>query len=189
MKNLILIISLLITMVGYSQSTKIIYKTHNGKIIGWVDILVDTTNYTLKSNEVFGDKFKKPLFENGVIVESWTQLDQDKIDIINEQRLLDSDISSIKVSNYSKDGKIEYKRIWDIIMRLYDENDLSKPHLTENQFNIISSLLYDAITPLKDGLWKIAKSRIDDLPNGTGILETIRLKVKEIIDNYITKNY
>lgn len=50
---------------------KIVYKTDGVVIKGWFDKLEDTTKYQLKENEIFGDKFIRPILENGVVVESY----------------------------------------------------------------------------------------------------------------------
>jgi len=96
----------------------------------------------------------------------------------------DSDASAQKVSNFKADGQTEHKRIWDKIMRLYDNGQLN-----DTQFNAISDLLFDALLPLELGLWKVAQARVDALPVGTGILATIRTTVKGIIDDYVIANY
>ena len=101
-----------------------------------------------------------------------------------EQSKEDSDASAQKVSNFKADGQTEHKRIWDRIMRLYDNGQLN-----DTQFNAISDLLFDALLPLELGLWKVAQARVDALPVGTGILATIRTTVKGIIDDYVIANY
>lgn len=113
-------------------------------------------------------------------IEDFTQAEIDQ----QKQDELDNDESSKKISKHRQNGRLEHKRIWDKIMRLYDNGQLN-----ENQFSIISDLLFDALLPLEIGLWKVSKSRVDALPTGSGILETIREKVKEIIDLYVLENY
>lgn len=118
------------------------------------------------------------LFEVPVI--DFTQAEIDSY----EENKLDNDTSAQKISNHKEKGQLTHKRIWDKIMRLYDNGQL-----TNAQFDAISTLLFDAILPLELGLWRIAQSRVNALPNGSGILATIRTQVKEIIDNYVINNY
>ena len=120
---------------------------------------------------------------NEVWVKPIIDFTQAEIDAHNEQKL-DSDSSASKLSNHKSDGQLALKRIWDKIVRLNDNGQL-----TSNQFNTISNLLFDAVLPLEFGLWKVAQSKVNALPTASGILETIRVTVKEIIDNYITENY
>ena len=110
-------------------------------------------------------------------------LSQEEIDA-HEKSKEDNDASAQKVSNFKANGQREHKRIWDRIMRLYDNGQLN-----DTQFNAISDLLFDALLPLELGLWKVAQSRVDALPVGTGILATIRTTVKGIIDDYVIANY
>lgn len=61
---------------------KIVYKIKDGLIISWNDVLIDETIYQLKENEMFGDRFEQPAklaTVNGVIVNTWSQTDDDKI--------------------------------------------------------------------------------------------------------------
>ena len=127
-------------------------------------------------NSIFNEVNK--LFEVPVI-----DFTQAEIDAHNEQKL-DSDSSASKLSNHKSDGQLALKRIWDRIMRLYDNGQLN-----DTQFNAISDLLFDALLPLELGLWKVAQARVDALPVGTGILATIRTTVKGIIDDYVIANY
>ena len=120
---------------------------------------------------------------NEVWVKPIIDFTQDEIDAYEKSKE-DSDASAQKVSNFKADGQTEHKRIWDKIMRLYDNGQLN-----DTQFNAISDLLFDALLPLELGLWKVAQSRVDALPVGTGILATIRTTVKGIIDDYVIANY
>ncbi len=102
-----------------------------------------------------------------------------------DQAQLDSDGSANKLTYYRNDGQRWNKRIWDRIMREYDDGNITKP-----QFEGISITLFDALLPLELGLWKVAKSRVDAItPPSNATLLAILNKVKEIIDNYITQNY
>ena len=120
---------------------------------------------------------------NEVWVKPIIDFTQAEIDA-HEKSKEDNDASAQKVSNFKANGQREHKRIWDRIMRLYDNGQLN-----DTQFNTISNLLFDAVLPLEFGLWKVAQSKVNALPTASGILETIRVTVKEIIDNYITENY
>ena len=122
-------------------------------------------------------------FANNKFTQRVYNFTQAEIDAHNEQKL-DSDSSASKLSNHKSDGQLALKRIWDKIVRLNDNGQL-----TSNQFNTISNLLFDAVLPLELGLWKVAQSRVDSLPSGTGILATIRTTVKSIIDDYVIANY
>jgi len=122
-------------------------------------------------------------FANNKFTQRVYNFTQAEIDAHNEQKL-DSDSSASKLSNHKSDGQLALKRIWDKIVRMNDNGQL-----TSNQFNTISNLLFDAVLPLEFGLWKVAQSKVNALPTASGILETIRVTVKEIIDNYITENY
>ena len=114
-------------------------------------------------------------------IKDFTQAEIDAYD----QRQLDNDSSANKLINYRADGEIWNKRIWDRIMREYDSGNL-----TENQFNTISTSLFDATLPLYFGQWTIAKVKVDALPIPSNAkLLAILNKTKQIIDDYITENY
>lgn len=62
---------------------KIVYKTKDGLIVSWKDVLVDENVYQLKENEMFGDRFDPPrklAIVDGVVVNTWSQEDQDAAD-------------------------------------------------------------------------------------------------------------
>jgi len=114
-------------------------------------------------------------------VKDFTQAEIDAYD----QEQLDSDASALKIESYKFDGQTAHKRIWDRIMREYDEGNI-----TNAQFEGISNILFDAVLPLEFGLWPVAKSKVDVItPPGNAKMLAILDKVKEIINNYITENY
>lgn len=112
---------------------------------------------------------------------NFTQVEIEEYD----QRQLDNDVSANKIQIYKYDGQLYNTRIWDRIMRKFDNGDI-----TNNQFEAISVIIFDATLPLELGLWKVSKSRLDAITPPTNVkMLAIFDKIKQIINDYITQNY
>ncbi len=185
MKKIIILIALITFISSYSQEQKIVYRTNGTNIVGWVHKLVDTTNYQLKSNEVFGNAYKKPILDNGIVIEGWTIQDQTTKDSILNELLLDKDISAQKEMKYENDGQELYRKIKNRIRRKLDNSTI-----TLTQFNAIRRTLRPAIIPLTTGDWDITQEYLNAItPPINAKLLLILNNIKGLVDDYINENY
>jgi len=108
---------------------------------------------------------------------------QDELDA-EAQAALDNDSSAQIVTDHKQNGQLELKRIWNKLQRLKDSG-----YLSASQYAVVSNSLFDALLPMDYGQWKIAQTKINATPNGSGKIATVRTAVKKIIDDYVTSNY
>ncbi len=206
MKKLILLIIILISGIAFGQKAIEI----NGKITiynklpkEWNDISgikIVNFNNAVTESELYDLGFRNVVYPN---LSSYQRRGNIYMDIPNDyftypvidfiqvqidnydQQQLDNDASALKIQSYKSDGQIAHKRIWDRIIRKFDNGDI-----TNTQFKNISNILFDAILPIEFGLWYVAKAKVDALtPPSNAEMLAILDKVKEIINNYITENY
>ncbi len=207
MKKLILLIAILISSIAFGQKAIEIngqikvynilpreWNTESGvKILNFRTAATEQNLYDLgfrdfirpaiTNYQKYGILLPEHL-TNDVYIYPIIDFTQKEIDVYNQQQL-DNDSSALKLFTYKDEGQLWNKRIWDRIMREYDDGNI-----TNNQFEGISITLFDALLPLELGLWKVAKSKVDAItPPSNATLLAILNKVKEIIDNYITQNY
>tara|TARA_B110000046_G_scaffold33459_1_gene36032 strand:- start:1287 stop:1871 length:585 start_codon:yes stop_codon:yes gene_type:complete len=97
----------------------------------------------------------------------------------------DQDFSAISVDQHKETGVKLFCRVFAKIERKKNNDQINDEQVEE-----ISELVYDAINPLCNGLWKLSKKRIDSLsqPTDGKILNLIEW-LKGKIDNYVLKNY
>jgi len=138
----------------------------------------------LLEGERYGEKYKNEV--NNVFtcyVEQIPPKTQEELDA-EAQAALENDSSAQIVTDHKQNGQLELKRIWNKLQRLKDSG-----YLSASQYAVVSNSLFDALLPMDYGQWKIAQTKINATPNGSGKIATVRTAVKKIIDDYVTSNY
>lgn len=152
--------------------------------LGFRDLVIPTITET----QYLGELYKDTIFDvytYKVIEKTQEEIDYDvaQNNLLLEAQLDLDDFATLE-DKYEEDGKILYKRIKHRIRRL-----LANGTITLAQFNTVRRFLRPAILPLTTGDWDIAKENVDALTVPTNVkLLAILNKVKELINDYITKN-
>lgn len=102
-----------------------------------------------------------------------------------QQGIDDSDSSSDTNINHKHNGTQLFDRIYATIQRNFDTGNLNA-----SQAKGLMENLFDSLSPLYYGQWRLTKIRYDALtpPNNAKLL-TIFNNIKSKINNYITNNY
>ena len=127
---------------------------------------------------MFADLFKKPIISNNVVIEGWSQSDQDAHDDLE----LDI-ISNTEALNHKRQGLELIDNVLAKLRRKLNDG------MTLVNYKQIRGVLITNLEPLKHGYWDDAKDNIDAIPTQTGQKEVLRVWLKGIIDDYITNNY
>ncbi len=168
MKNKLLILILLFTVNIFSQ--KIVYKTDNGMIVGWVDKLIDTTSYKLKSNEIFGNRFINPFWDGNKLIEKvFTQSEIDQIEENEAERLQYDEF--IKDYEFGKEACFRLRTY--LIRKVNPSNYEAAKLLIEPIFEDLRKGY------IEDALKKIT---VIDNANSTAISRTIKAKIEEYLN-------
>ena len=105
---------------------------------------------------------------------------QNEIDTLI-QKNEDEDSVAVKNEKRKKDGEILHMRFWNKIERHLENGDIS-----QNLYDALSIQLWDEVLPIKFGAWKIAKARVDIIPEPANAkaLEILNF-IKNKINDYI----
>jgi len=158
------------------MAQKIVYRTLNGNLWTWRKVFVDDIVYQLEPDEVFGDYFKKPLLDNGVVIDGWTQQDTGN----ETQAQIDSDPHSIASKKELRDGQTVYWKIRALIKRRVSDGTITSIQgkgFRRNLSTIIPLLRNGEIDLAKDDLDAMTPANQDVL----GVLNEIRTLVNNII--------
>ena len=135
------------------------YKIEGGIIKGW-----------------FGQSpFTKPFYNGTVIVEGWTQADEDA-KVIADEKLNVAEL----LAQFELDGNAFYIGIRTLVKYSFDQGTI-----TGTQFKNIKVTLEPAIRPLRLGDWDIAQDNINAISRPTGNLGPLYDFVKNGIDTYL----
>lgn len=148
------------------------------EIDGWRDIVEPNYNTeTQKKVELYFDD-KNNFFTYRIIDKTQEEINQYKEDLLNSD--LSANIRQLQIS----DGSEIFEKFLVYIQRRFD-----KKTLTGQQTMQCFNLLYTPLLPLKDGMFRIAQSNLNSIPNpvNSSVLEVFNLAKKQVSD-YINNN-
>jgi len=142
------------------------YRIKNEKLIG---IRIIQSVNDLLPDEIEGD-FIRPEYQNGQLIETWTQADQDAED--EQTRSTESDQGE-------REGMSICKQIRDFIV-----TKRHKGQISGGQFKNIRITLRPVFDSLRSGDWDIAEDEINAIQRPSGDLGLVYDKIKTEIEEY-----
>ena len=111
-------------------------------------------------------------------------LSQEEQDVYIQQQE-DNDSSAQKYQQLKNDGVQGFDRAYSMVFRKIDNGTITK-----TQGKNLMQALYPYLEPLYKGLWQLVKSNLSNVtpPNNADLL-IIFNKIKNGVDNYVSKNY
>jgi len=175
-----------------------IIKVYNSLPKRWEGVTGNYENFKKASNEIhiaegFLDLIRPNKTEYqryGEILDKDTYFEYDVIDFTQEeieeydQNQLDQDESANKYTKRVQDGKKQYKRFVDLVIREKDNN----PDYKGSDALTTILLFNDALQYLKDGLQEVSRSLVKDLEPTEDFDIELKDKIKDKLNNYIDNN-